>query len=461
MNAVTSGAFPRVVAARAVDQVLTQGRNLDVALANSGLEKLTDRDKPLATALAYGAVRTHLRNRCIIDELATRPFRNRDQIIIALLSVGLFALLESRRPDYAVVSSTVAAVSQLGRPQLKGVVNAILRRFLRERDSLMEKIDSNPVAHWQHPEWLIETIRTDWPNDWQYILEAGNRQAPMWLRLNLNLSTRPAWAENFAGSVARMPVEVPTAVMLTEPVPVSELPGFATGVCSVQDVASQLAAIFLRPTAGMRVLDACSAPGGKALHILEACPDVAELVALDESPERLLRVQENFARANQQATIVCGDAAEPATWFSGRLFDRILVDAPCSATGVLRRHPDIRFLRRPGDIAELTRKQEGLLQALWPLLAPGGRILYATCSVLRAENDVVIRRFLSVTDDANELPLEVRGAETDGIEALAPLQSAILAHGFQLLPGRMDNDGFYYALIEKQAVAQELQAGPE
>jgi 16S rRNA (cytosine967-C5)-methyltransferase len=443
MSDADSGALPRAVAARALDQVLTHGRNLDSALADSGLNSLSDRDRPLAGALAYGAVRTHLRNSYIIDALVDRSFRNRDSVVVALLSVGLFALLESRRPDYAVVSATVGAATKVGKPKMKGVVNAILRRFLRERDELMPKVEQNLTAHWQHPEWMLELIRNDWPEDWQEILNAGNQQAPMWLRLNTNRIGRAKWLKNFAGPAEAGPAALATAVKLSEPTAVSNLPGFMDGDCSVQDVASQAAAGILAPEPGMRVLDACAAPGGKATHLLEFCPGIDELVALDVSEERLVRVQENLDRLGLKASIVCGDAGAPDTWWDGQMFDRILIDAPCSATGVIRRHPDIRFLRKPHDIAALAKQQLALLRKLWLMLKPGGRMLYATCSVLRAENEQVIADFLGNCENAIELSPD-----------LGMLEAAeVLTHGVQLLPGRIDNDGFYYALIEKQAAA--------
>jgi 16S rRNA (cytosine967-C5)-methyltransferase len=439
MTKSARGAAPRVVAAQALNTVLNQGRNLDSALADAGLEAMSGRDRPLARALAYGAARTHLRNACVIEQLVDRPFRRRDNVIVALISVGLFALTESRRPDYAVVSATVDAAVGLGRPQMKGVVNALLRRFLRERDALIARANANEEAQWLHPAWLIDYVRRDWPDDWQQILDANNRQAPMWLRINLDRTTRQRWLarlENAAGSV---PEQFPAAVMLREPLAVDELPGFRDGDCSVQDIASQAAAVLLQPQAGMRILDACAAPGGKATHLLEYCPAIKELVALDESPARLARVAENVDRLSLKATLLQGDARKPESWWDGELFDRILLDAPCSATGVIRRHPDIRYLRRPADIAQLVELQHEILQALWQLLKPGGMLLYSTCSMLRAENDQVVARFIDACTDAKIIlpALKVPGAAVE------------TSCGMQMLPGRADNDGFYYALMER------------
>jgi len=437
MTKSASGAAARAVAARALDTVLNQGRNLDSALAVAGLDSLGERDRPLASALAYGAVRNHLRNQRIIEQLVARPFRRRDSVINSLISVGMFALTESRRPDYAIVSATVAAAAELGRPQLKGVVNALLRRYLRERDELLATANTNEEARWLHPQWLVNRFRQDWPDDWQEILEAGNRQAPMWLRINLARTVRDDWLARLGRDTATLPQQFPAAVMLSEPLSVDDLPGFRDGDCSVQDIASQAAAVLLKPQAGMRVLDACAAPGGKATHILEHCPDTRELVALDESSARLERVAENFSRLSLDATILQGDARQPALWWDGEPFDRILLDAPCSATGVIRRHPDIRFLRKQSDIERLAEQQFEMLQALWPLLKPGGSLLYSTCSILLAENDQVIERFIKANTDARMLALELD----------MPGMVTRMSHGLQMLPGCADNDGFYYALM--------------
>jgi 16S rRNA (cytosine967-C5)-methyltransferase len=442
MSQPDKGAAARAVAARALDGVIAQGRNLDDSLLAGGVDKLPTRDQPLARSLAYGAVRFHLRNARVIQALVDRPFRNRDSLIVALISVGLFALTKSRQPDYAVVSASVAAAAVLGKPRMKGVVNALLRRFLRERDELLAQADTHEDALWLHPDWLIERIRTDWPDDWQDILAAANVQAPMWLRINRQRNSRADWLANSGQAVADLPGAVPEAVMLAEPVPVEALQGFGEGACSVQDVAAQLASPLLRSQPGMRILDACAAPGGKATHILELCPDIAELIALDRSAERLLSVTANMERLGLAATVIQGDAAAPNEWWDGGLFDRILLDAPCSATGVIRRHPDIRFLRRPGDIESLQQTQLEILRALWPLLRPGGLLLYSTCSVLRAENEQVVSLFMRDRDDLNMVELQNEDA----------LKYALAAgSGMQLLPGSPANDGFYYALMERSA----------
>jgi 16S rRNA (cytosine967-C5)-methyltransferase len=304
----------------------------------------------------------------------------------------------------------------------------------------MLRVNDDAAARWQHPLWLLNALQTDWPLEWEEIVAAGNRQPPMWLRINLQKTNRQSWLAQLGTEVVRAPVELPAAVMLREPLPVDSLPGFREGHCSVQDGASQFAAALLEPQAGMRVLDACAAPGGKTTHLLEIAPQIAELVAVDISAERLSRIADNLARLNLRAMLITGDALEPAHWWDGRLFDRILLDAPCSATGVIRRHPDIRFLRAAADIGQLAEQQLRLLTTLWPLLQPGGRLLYSTCSVFRAENEQVVERFLTSQSDAREV-------STAGVNfGQTP---PVTAHGWQLLPGRADYDGFYYALMER------------
>jgi len=357
MSDTSSGAIPRAIAARAVDAVVAGGRNLDLALAEAGISSVGELDRALATALAYGTLRTHLRNQYLISVLANRPFKRRDSTVVALISVGLFALTESRRPDYAVVSATVSATAKLGKAPMKGVVNALLRRFLRERETLLADADKQLESRWMYPDWFITRVQSDWPEDWQDILDAGNRQAPLWLRINLSKTNRADWVERFDRPVQSTPDEVPSAVMLEEPMPVEAIPGFLDGLCSVQDVASQIAATLLDAQPGMRVLDACAAPGGKATHILENCPAIGELVALDQVPRRIERIADNLKRLSLTATLITGDVLAPDGWWDGKLFDRILLDAPCSATGVIRRHPDIRFLRNSDDIRKFASQQ--------------------------------------------------------------------------------------------------------
>jgi 16S rRNA (cytosine967-C5)-methyltransferase len=298
---------------------------------------------------------------------------------------------------------------------------------------------------WNHPRWLIDAVRQDWPRQWQEVLAANNERAPMWLRVNTGHGATADYVERLAAMemTAEMLDAVPGAVRLDEAVGVDELPGFADGDVSVQDAAAQLAAMLtLDGTTPRRVLDACAAPGGKTGHLLELGGDTLVVVALDSDATRLDSVRGNLARLGRDATIIAADASKPEAWWDGDAFDAILLDAPCSASGVIRRHPDIKWLRRPADVAKLSRLQRALLDALWPLLAAGGRLVYATCSVLAAENDDVVTAFLDAHDDA----IEVDVLPNNNIRDLMCRKAC----GYQILPGTAELDGFYYACLEKK-----------
>jgi 16S rRNA (cytosine967-C5)-methyltransferase len=329
----------------------------------------------------------------------------------------------------------------LGRPKLAPLVNAILRRFLRDRIS--EQSLSNEEAEYDHPRWLIEMLRADWPDDWQSILVANNDRAPMWLRVNpahgsaadyvLRLKEIEIESELIAG--------LPQAVRLSEPQPVDILPGFLEGHVSVQDAAAQLAAPWLLAGVQGRILDACAAPGGKSSHMLEIGGSGIDLSCVDNDPERLHGIGQNLERLGLGATILCGDASNPNEWWDKKPYDGILLDAPCSASGVIRRHPDIKHLRRSVDIAALAKTQLAMLKGLWPTLRPGGRLLYVTCSVLAAENDAVVTAFLADTDDAKKSVL----LQNNNIRDLMRDKAC----GHQVLPATAGLDGFYFACLEK------------
>ena len=350
-----------------------------------------------------------------------------------LLRLGLFQLQWLRVPDHAAVSATVDAAEQLGVGRAKGLINAVLRRFLRERNELDQRMLEVPSAVTSHPDWLLAVFKSDWPAQWQSIVDANNELPPMWLRVN---GRRIACADYLkllvAADIATAPADPGgSAIQLLEPQPASSLPGFEDGLVSVQDAAAQLAAGYLALGPGLRVLDACAAPGGKSAHILEFCPELTEVTVLDRDAERLVTLREAFARLGHDGTIIDGDATLPSVWWDGRPFDRILLDAPCSALGVVRRHPDIKILRRPGDIATICVTQRQLLHSLWPLLAPGGRLLYTVCTVTKQEACGQISGFLDETPDA-----ELAGPGA--------------GKGCQILPGEANMDGFYYACIDKK-----------
>ncbi len=437
------GAKVRAVAAEIVDAVVSGGQSLDAAIVeNEG--RVAQKDRSMLRMLCFGALRHHWRLQNWADRLLTRPLKRRDRVVNALLVIGLYQLVSTRIPDHAVVSQTVEATRYLRRPKLAGLMNACLRRFMREEMAAGEAEDE--MANWNHPRWLIDRLRTDWPEDWQAILVANNERAPMWLRANASRQSAAAYVKKLAAAdiAAELLAGVPDAVCLAEPRSVEDLPGFSDGDSSVQDAAAQIAGRWLSTDLQGRLLDACAAPGGKSGHLLELGGDAVTLVAVDNDQSRIAGISENLARIGRDATIIAADASNPEEWWDGAPFDGILLDAPCSASGVIRRHPDIKLLRRESDLEGLSALQERLLRALWPLLAPGGRLLYATCSVIAAENEEVVGRFLKDHGDA----LENDVLPNNNIRDLMRRRVC----GYQILPGTADMDGFYYACLEKKKI---------
>jgi len=445
----TAGAKVRAVAAEVVDAVVSGGQSLDTAIAGNE-SRITADDRSLLRMLCYGSLRHYWRLQSWLDQLVSKPLRKRDRVVNALLLVGLYQIAEMRIPDHAVVSETVEAARQLRRPKLAGLVNACLRRFVRENLAATEPADE--PSEWNHPAWLIEQIRRDWPDDWQAILMANNERAPMWLRANSSRNSAEQYLSDLqeAGMDAELVAGIPDAVRLKEPQAVENLPGFAAGEASVQDAAAQIAARWLladlRPNeATYRVLDACAAPGGKSGHLLEIGGDDLSLLAVDSDDSRITNISENLQRIGHDATIIAADASKPEEWWDGIPFDGILLDAPCSASGVIRRHPDIKLLRRATDLVSLSACQRSMLEALWPTLAPGGTLLYVTCSVLATENDEVTGRFLTEHSDAVENDV----LPNNNIRDLMRRKAC----GYQVLPGSAGLDGFYYAALQKKKVS--------
>ncbi len=432
-----SAARPRAVAALAVHDVLGPGRALDQALEQR-LGGLSDgRDRGLAREIAYGVLRFLPRLRLLAAKLLQRPIKRRDLDLECLLLAGLYQLLYLRVPAHAAVSETVAAARLLDKPWAAGLLNGVLRGFGRRREELLAALEQESSARWCFPGWLLERLRSTWPDAWEELVEQSNRRPPMVLRVNRALTSRTEYAGRLAaaGLAARPLVHAAQGLVLDRPVEVEALPGFGDGLVSVQDGAAQLAAPLLQPEAGQRVLDACAAPGGKAAHILELAPEV-KLTAVDINLERLEPLRANLARLQLDARVLAGDVADRSgAWAEGR-YERILLDVPCSATGVIRRHPDIKWLRRPADIGRLTRLQARILDTLWSRLVPGGMLVYVTCSLLAEENYQQIQAFLQRTDDARELPIE------------APW-GRICRHGRQVLTGAAAMDGFYFARLTK------------
>lgn len=445
MNTSKPGGRIRAEAARVVDAVSKNGRSLDAAL-DAAAKFPNPSDQALLRALSYGTLRHYWRLRAWLDALMDRPLRSRDSVIESLLCVGLFQLSDTRVPDHAAVSMTVEAARILRQPKFSSLVNAVLRNFRRK--GVAESEPPNDEARFSHPDWLISQIRQDWPDHWQDILQANNERAPMWLRVNNRNNTTGDYLrrlESASGEKHTLLPGIDTAIRLATPKPVADLPGFANGDVSVQDAAAQLAAAWISEQAGdgARILDACAAPGGKTGHLLELAGPRSTLTAVDSDQQRLLRVAENLERLGLNATLVHSDASKPEEWARDSEFDRILLDAPCSASGVIRRHPDIKLLRRKTDIERLALLQGRLLTALWTLLVPGGRLLYVTCSVLARENEAVIEDFLQQTGDAKEDHMLPNNNIRDLIHDKR--------FGYQILPGTEGADGFYFACLEKMS----------
>lgn len=412
-----------------------------------GGRSLTDRlamarekscDPPLLQEIAYGVCRFYSGLSYLVNRRLQKPFGPRDRDIELLLLVGLFQLLHTRIPDHAALAETVAAARSLRKEWATGVVNAVLRRLQRERDGLAAELAATDDAvRTSHPPWLIDKLKTDWPADWPAILAANNERPPFCLRVNVRRESRADYLARLQAAQieAAATLLAPDGIRLAQACDVFALPGFADGLVSVQDEAAQLCAGLFPPlTAGARILDACAAPGGKTAHLAELFPD-AQITALDIDARRAQRIGDNLARLGLTANVQVADAARD-DWWDGTPFDAILLDAPCSATGVIRRHPDSKWLRQRGDIAKLARQQQQLLTALWSKLRPGGTLVYATCSVLREENECVITDFLGKTADALAEPM----AQTWGISC---------GPGRQLLPLHNGPDGFFLCRLRR------------
>ncbi|MDR2213372.1 MAG: 16S rRNA (cytosine(967)-C(5))-methyltransferase RsmB [Pseudomonadales bacterium] len=386
----------------------------------------------------YGVCRWYQRLDAIAAQVLERPLRAKDQDIHCLILLGLYQLYFMRTPDHAVLHETVAAADTLHKPWAKNLINAVLREAQRSRDTLLAHCAKDYSQWYSHPEWLLSQLKRDWPRHYRDILEANNAPAPMTLRVNRRQLSREEYLTHLdaAGIAAEADSLAPYAVQLSKPCDVHSLPGFSEGWVSVQDAASQLVAEILPLTGSERVLDACAAPGGKTCALLEAWPEL-DLIAQDAEAARLERVRDNLTRLKLNAQVTCGDLTQTPS-YAAACFDAILLDAPCSGSGVIRRHPDIKLLRTPEEVSALAQKQRALLEAAWPLLRRGGRLLYSTCSVLSSENAAQIAAFLADHADAQALPLAIPTAQE-------------VKTGAQLLPQQGGHDGFYYALLFKTA----------
>lgn len=415
----------RYISSRIILDV-TEGRSLSDSLDNALPKIKNSRDRALIQAICYGVCRFYTRLDVILSHLLKKPMDEKDSDVHALLMVGLYQLMDMRVPEYAAVTETVNATEKLKKAWSRGFVNAILREYLRNRESLADAINEDEEAFHAHPEWWIKAIKKAWPDQWKKILDENNQHPPFALRVNKKHLSREEYLEKLHAEnlSAHIIPDTQQGIILDEAISMDKLPGFYAGDVSVQDGAAQLAAELLDLQPGQHVLDACAAPGGKLTHILEIMPDIS-VVAVEKDSSRIKLIQENLTRLKMEAECICADVSDIERWWDGKSFDRILLDAPCSASGVVRRHPDIKLLRAPSDIRAFAVEQKKLLTTLWQLLKPNGLFLYATCSIFPEENSKVIESFLATHADAKK--------EMDK----------------QILPGEQEMDGFYYALIRK------------
>ena len=425
----------RTLAAQALTPLLQNKGSLNTKYP--AIERrCADKDRGLLRELCYGTLRYYPQLNRVLQLLQNRPFKYKDIDVRALALVGLYQIQHTRIPAHAAIHETVEACKELNKPGAAKLLNAILRRFQREQDDITNELKGEDSYLYNHPEWMIAKLKNNWPDHWQAILEANNEQAPLTLRVNRRSISREEFQQQLNPVIDSDPtVFSDQGLRLAESVNVESLPGYQVGAFSVQDEAAQLSADLLDLKPQQRVLDACAAPGGKLCHILESEPKLASVEAVELEAKRAERIEENLKRLRIKATLHIGDASEQS-WWDGDLYDRILLDAPCSATGVIRRNPDIKFLRKGEDIHELAQIQSDILANCWAMLKPGGKLLYATCSIFPQENERQIKRFISNNSDAKHLAIDASW----GIER---------EFGRQLFPEKGGHDGFYYALLEK------------
>ncbi|MDP2574977.1 16S rRNA (cytosine(967)-C(5))-methyltransferase RsmB [Vibrio penaeicida] len=423
----------RAEAANVLYLVVDKGQSLSTALP-AAQQNIRPRDHALLQEICYGALRYLPRLETIANHLMDKPLKGKQRVFHHLILVGIYQLSFMRIPAHAAVGETVEGTKTLKGPRLRGLINAVLRNYQRNQEELDQVAVSHNAGKYGHPSWLLKLLQAAYPEQWESIVEANNQKAPMWLRVNHQHHSRDEYLEllKSANIDSSAHSEALDAIKLDAPIDVHALPGFEKGWVSVQDAAAQLSLNYLTPQDGELILDCCAAPGGKTAHILERTQN-SDVVAIDCDENRLKRVHENLKRLNLQAKVICGDARNPQEWWQGEQFDRILLDAPCSATGVIRRHPDIKWLRRADDIEALAELQSEILDAMWQQLKPGGTLVYATCSITPQENRDQVVKFLNRTSDAT----------LDGSDIENP--------GRQILPGEDDMDGFYYAVLRKQA----------
>lgn len=393
---------------------------------------------PFAKELCFGICRHYFR----LEAIALRLLKKKPKALNVWLCLlmGLYQLHYLRTPDYASIKETVALLEYIKKSWAKDLINAVLRTYCRKQDTLLKILENDPAFHYGHPKWLIQRLQKEWPHHWQEIIKANDQHPPLSLRVNAQLTTRFDYLKRLQeiGVPAEAMTYAPFGIDLKTPCNTHNLPSFTDGHVSIQDEAAQLAVSLLALKPGLTLLDACAAPGGKTCHILESEPNLSKLIAVDLDNKRLTRIQENLNRLKLKATLIKGDARDPISWWDGHLFDRILLDAPCSATGVIRRHPDIKLLRTAEEITAISKVQHDLLHTLWDLLKPGGVMVYATCSIMHEENEQQIARFIHHNHNCQFLKQNHPWGHNTG-------------HGWQILPGDNNMDGFFYSCLLKTA----------
>lgn len=411
--------------------VIQGGESLSTAMPH-GNRNLAARDQAFVQMLVYGVLRHYWRLQALMAPLLKKKFKDKERDLELLIMLGIYQLMDTRVPDYASVDAVVGVTRKIGKSWASGLVNGVLRNFIRQQQDLESKIHNKPQAEYDHPQWMIDQLRKDWPQQWQDILTANNQHPPMTLRINQQKIS----PEDYQSKLDQHTQRQGSALILEQAVMVQVLPGYEEGWFSVQDAGAQLAAELMDLQSGQAVLDCCAAPGGKTCHMLELEPTL-EMLALDVSDDRLDRVRENLRRLGLQADCRPGDALQPDGWWQGELYDRILLDVPCSASGVIRRHPDIKLLRRKNDLPALVKTQQQILRTVWPMLKPGAKLLYATCSIFKQENEQQVEQFMKQVDDAELLEMP----DHFGLAC---------SYGRQILPGQDNMDGFYYCLLGKK-----------
>jgi 16S rRNA (cytosine967-C5)-methyltransferase len=428
----------RLIASQIIEQIIEEKITLSKALHNNESFNLADKDKALIQEISYGTFRWYIQLEHILNQLLEKRLKKKDSRLKYLMIIGLYQLAHMRIPTHAVVSETVETCKKIKMEWAKGLVNAILRRYIREADKLNPLLNDNETVQTSHPLWLIEQLKQDWPNEWRKVLDANNQRPPMYLRINQLHHDRACYLMKLkeAGIEGKATPYSNQGVLLEHAKNVDQLPGFSTGEVSVQELAAQLSVKLLDLKPGQNVLDACAAPGGKSSHILESQAKINSLTTVEKDPNRAKKLSETLKRLNINANIKISDINNLEDWWDKENFDRILLDAPCSATGVIRRHPDIKLLRTPEEVDKICVLQMKLLNTLWQTLKPGGLLLYVTCSILKQENSDLIKQFTTNNNDCTLKPIKAQWGSDTG-------------YGRQILTGQDNMDGFFYACLEK------------